>query len=108
MTTDAAFVAAGLAGASILVLAVPLAGARLVAELAALLLLLAFLTVWTNRWRQPAINAVVEHRQRVAAWVAIAERDSGEIYGSRARAPFLAALGSNVQRWSSAEELQET
>jgi len=63
MTTDVpALVAAGLAGASI-----PpssrfrLAGAQLVAELAALLLLLAFLTVWTNRWRQPAINAVVEH-----------------------------------------------
>ncbi|MES1185314.1 MAG: ABC transporter ATP-binding protein [Myxococcales bacterium] len=108
MTTDLpAFVASSLAGASILVLAVPVAGARVVTELSASALLLAFLAVWTNRWRQPAINALVEHRQRVATWVAIAERDSGEIYGSRARAPFLAVLRDNVQRWSSAEERLE-
>ncbi len=99
-----ALVAASLAGASILVLAVPTAGARAVFSLGALLLFIVCLTVWTNRWRQSAINAVVAHRQRAAAWVATAERDSGEIYGTRARGPFLATLDRNVREWSLAEE----
>lgn len=108
ITTDVpALVASSFAALSILALAVPVAGVRVVAELAAAVLLLIFLAVWTNRWRQPAIDTLVEKRHRVAAWVAIAERDSGEIYGSRARAPFLAALADHVLGWSLADERLE-
>ena len=108
ITTDVpALVAASLAGVSILALAVPVAGARVVVSLGVLLPAIVCLTVWTNRWRQPAIDAVVEHRQRVAAWVATAERDSGEIYGARAREPFLNTLDQNIQQWSAAEERLE-
>lgn len=103
-TTDIpALIASGLAGACILALAVPTAGATVVIPLALLLLVSVGLTVVTNRWRQPTIDAVVQRRQRVAGWVASAERDSGEIYGARARAPFLANLSSDVALWSAAE-----
>lgn len=108
ITTDVpALLAATLAGVSILVLAVPGAGAQFVGSLTVLLLLVLCLAVSTNRWRAPVVDAVVEHRQRVAAWVATAERDSGEIYGARARGPFLAAVGSKVSEWSAAEERLE-
>lgn len=108
ITTDVpALVAASLASVSILALAVPVAGAAVVLSLAALLLAMVCLAFWTNRWRQAAIEDVVEQRQRVAAWVATAERDAGEIYGPRARAPFLAVLSGNVQRWTRAEERLE-
>jgi ABC-type transport system involved in cytochrome bd biosynthesis fused ATPase/permease subunit len=39
--------------------------------------------------------------------VATAERDSGEIYGARARDPFLATLGRHVRTWTRAEERLE-
>ncbi len=108
ITTDVpALVAASLASLSILALAVPVAGAGVVVSLAVLLLTIVCLVVCTNRWRQPAIDDVVEQRQRVAAWVATAERDGGEIYGPRARDPFLATLGSSVARWTGAEERLE-
>ena len=108
ITTDApAVVAASLAGASILALAIPATGAPVVISLAASLVAIVGLTVWTNRWRQPAVDAVIERRQSVATWVATAERDNGEIYGSHARAPFLETLNGTVRRWSEAEELLE-
>ena len=108
ITTDApALIAASLAGAGILTLAIPALGASVVGALLGLLLATVCLMITTNRWRTPAIDAVVEHRQRVAAWVATAERDSGEIYGARARDPFLVQLRVNVDDWSSAEERLE-
>lgn len=102
-----AVIAAGLAGASVLVLAAPALGSSLIGSLVGLLVLSVGLTIWSNRFRQRASNAVVEHRQRAAGWVAAAERDSGEIYGARAREPFLAQLTRDMGKWTSAESRLE-
>ncbi|HEY4160214.1 MAG TPA: ABC transporter ATP-binding protein [Polyangiaceae bacterium] len=105
ITVDApALLAAALAGLSILALATPAIGARAVLSFLALLSVAAALTVWTNRRRSALIETVVRERQHTADWIAAAERDTGEIYGSRARAPFLTRLGNTVRQWSSIEE----
>jgi len=95
------------AGLSIFALAVPMLGSSLVTSLLALLSLVAALTVWSNRSRIPLVEAVVRQRQLAANWIATAERDSGEIYGERARDPFLARLGHAVHDWSAVEDRLE-
>ncbi|HTA93225.1 MAG TPA: ABC transporter ATP-binding protein [Polyangiaceae bacterium] len=102
-----ALLAAGLAGVSVLVLAAPAMSDRLVGSLLALSVLTLGLTIWSNRRHAVAVDAVAEQRQRAAGWVAAAERDGGEIYGERARAPFLVRLTRSVEDWSSADDRLE-
>jgi len=108
VTVDAPAVLAALgAGLSVFALAIPMLGNGLVISLLALLTLVAGLTLWSNRSRVPLVEAVVQQRQAAANWVAAAERDSGEIYGERARDPFLARLGQAVRDWSGVEDRLE-
>jgi ABC-type multidrug transport system fused ATPase/permease subunit len=102
-----ALLAATLAAATILALAAATVGGAVMSSLLTLLLVMLGFTIWNSRRRASAVNAVVEHRQRAAGWVAAAERDSGEIHGERARAPFLARLTRSVQVWSAAEDRLE-
>ncbi len=102
-----AVVAALCAGLSIFALAVPMLGNSLVAWLLALLSMMAALTLWSNRSRIALVEAVVHQRQLTANWIAAAERDGGEIYGERARDPFLARLGEAAGAWSAVEDRLE-
>lgn len=102
-----AVLAAGFAGASVLVLAAPTLGSSLIGSLIGLLALSVGLTIWSSRLRQRASDAVVERRQRAAGWIAAAERDGGEIYGARAREPFLDRLTRDMAKWTTAENRLE-
>jgi ABC-type transport system involved in cytochrome bd biosynthesis fused ATPase/permease subunit len=102
-----ALLAATLAGVSILALAAAAVGSVVLTSLVSLVLVTLSLMLWSNQRRAPTIDAVVAERQRAAAWVAAAERDGGEIYGARAREPFLARLTNSIRTWSLAEERLE-
>jgi len=102
-----AVLAAAVAAVSRLLLVYPTVDRSLLGSLVALAIMMGLLSVWSNRRRTRAVDAVVERRQHAAAWVAAAERDAGEIYGPRARAPFLVRLGRSVLDWSLAEERVE-
>jgi ABC-type multidrug transport system fused ATPase/permease subunit len=109
VTVDApAVLAASCAGVSIFALAVPMLGRSLTASLLGLLAILAALTVWSNRRRIALVEAVVRRRQLAANWIAAAERDCGEIYGERAREPFLLRLGDATRDWSAVEDRLES
>ncbi|HVJ21053.1 MAG TPA: ATP-binding cassette domain-containing protein [Polyangiaceae bacterium] len=57
-----------------------------------------------QRFRNEATDAIVEGRQATASLLAAAERDVGEIYGERARKPFLDQLVRETARWCRAED----
>jgi ABC-type transport system involved in cytochrome bd biosynthesis fused ATPase/permease subunit len=102
-----AVIAATLAGASIVALSAPAIHGGATAWLSLLVLSTLSLTIWSNRRHASAVVEVIARRQGAAGWVAAAERDAGEIYGERARAPFLAQLIDSAQLWSLAEEVLE-
>jgi ABC-type multidrug transport system fused ATPase/permease subunit len=102
-----ALLAAGLAGVSILALAAPAVSGTILTALLTLGSSMIAFAVWSNRQNRQAISEVVVRRQRAAGWVAAAERDGGEIYGERARLPFLARVTDSVRAWSVADERLE-
>lgn len=106
--TDAPAILAGSAAA---LATLTLAWWRVGPELAAPLLLLLLVTAAVGLTSQPARNlaaeAVIERRQETANWLAAAERDVGEIFGQRARQPYLDRVSEEAARWCRAEYVLE-
>ncbi|HQB43713.1 MAG TPA: ABC transporter ATP-binding protein [Polyangiaceae bacterium] len=99
--------AALMSTALILVFASFRMGLDLVLPVTGVLAIVGGLGFFLHRRLRPRLHITVKNRARTADWLSAAERDAGEIGGTRSEEPFVAKVREATHNWCSAEDTVE-